>query len=105
VPETPEPPCAGLTKLFFGPDLDGRKERARIDRERECKEICKHCPFRIQCLERALVLEEPKGVWGGMTEGERRKFRRWLKGRYGPVFIPTGNILRREVRNFEGHSK
>lgn len=34
--------------------------------------MCKGCPVREQCLDWALVNEE-QGIWGGLTEAERRK--------------------------------
>jgi WhiB family redox-sensing transcriptional regulator len=40
--------------------------------ERAAKQVCKVCPIRDQCLQGALDREEPHGVWGGMTEQERR---------------------------------
>jgi len=36
------------------------------------KLVCKHCPVRIDCLEYAVVHKE-RGIWGGLTERERRK--------------------------------
>ncbi|MBY3989593.1 WhiB family transcriptional regulator [Rhodococcus fascians] len=37
------------------------------------KTICTHCPVPKQCLAHALAVGEPFGVWGGMTEKERRQ--------------------------------
>lgn len=34
--------------------------------------VCDVCPVRVECLEYALALPEPHGVWGGMTETARR---------------------------------
>ncbi|WP_026918463.1 WhiB family transcriptional regulator [Gordonia shandongensis] len=31
----------------------------------EAKQLCGHCPLRVQCLQSALEREEPWGVWGG----------------------------------------
>ncbi len=39
----------------------------------EAKQICSACPAQVQCLEYALVNEEEFGVWGGLTEKERRQ--------------------------------
>jgi WhiB family redox-sensing transcriptional regulator len=39
----------------------------------EAKAICDICPVRLSCLEHALAMRERDGVWGGMTERERRK--------------------------------
>jgi WhiB family transcriptional regulator, redox-sensing transcriptional regulator len=40
------------------------------------KRICRVCPVREQCL--AYAMEEPvdHGLWGGLTERERRRYRR-----------------------------
>ena len=72
-------PCSGLTYVFYGPDGDGRKEIHRAAREAKARGIClNHCDVRMLCLERALVLNETEGVWGGMGEAERRGFRNHL---------------------------
>ena len=39
------------------------------------KRFCAACPVRRPCLEFALVHDE-FGVWGGLTEGERRRLRK-----------------------------
>lgn len=40
------------------------------------KEICRKCPVRLLCLEHAMRTEEIWGVWGGLTEKERRRLRK-----------------------------
>ena len=32
------------------------------------------CPVKGDCLESAVVIREPYGIWGGLTEVERREF-------------------------------
>lgn len=39
----------------------------------EAKAICALCPVLIQCREFALSTREKHGVWGGLTERERRR--------------------------------
>ena len=39
----------------------------------EAKMICGTCPVRQPCLEHALATREKHGVWGGLTERERRR--------------------------------
>jgi len=39
----------------------------------QAKRICAHCPVRIECLDYALAHDERFGVWGGMSERERRR--------------------------------
>ena len=43
---------------------------------REAKRICRECPVRRQCLNYAMEAPVDHGVWGGMTERERRRHRR-----------------------------
>lgn len=43
---------------------------------RAAKRICRGCPVRVQCLEFALSSRLEYGVWGGLTENERRSLRR-----------------------------
>ena len=38
----------------------------------EAKVICAGCRVRAECLDLALASHERHGVWGGMTEKERR---------------------------------
>ncbi|MBA3622784.1 MAG: WhiB family transcriptional regulator [Euzebyales bacterium] len=43
---------------------------------REAKRICAGCDVRAQCLEYALDNDERFGIWGGMSERERRRLKR-----------------------------
>jgi WhiB family transcriptional regulator, redox-sensing transcriptional regulator len=43
---------------------------------REAKRICSGCDVRDLCLEYALANDERFGIWGGMSERERRKLKR-----------------------------
>lgn len=36
------------------------------------KQICEICPVQAECLQYALSNDEPFGIWGGKTKGERR---------------------------------
>jgi WhiB family redox-sensing transcriptional regulator len=40
--------------------------------QRDAREVCKACPVRTECLAHALDNRIRFGVWGGMTERERR---------------------------------
>ncbi|MEU6977616.1 MULTISPECIES: WhiB family transcriptional regulator [unclassified Streptomyces] len=43
----------------------------------EAKEVCHRCPVREQCLRWAMDdSRQVTGVWGGLTETERRSLRR-----------------------------
>lgn len=37
------------------------------------KRICRGCPVRPECLEYALANDEQFGIWGGLSERERRR--------------------------------
>jgi WhiB family redox-sensing transcriptional regulator len=43
---------------------------------REAKRICTGCEVRDECLEYALAHDERFGIWGGMSERERRRLKR-----------------------------
>lgn len=40
------------------------------------KKVCAGCRVREPCLEYSLAIPERFGIWGGLTEGERRRLRR-----------------------------
>jgi len=65
--------CRGEdSSLFFAPaHPEGKEERET--RERRAKAICSGCPVRMECLEYALRIHEHHGIWGGLTELERRR--------------------------------
>jgi WhiB family redox-sensing transcriptional regulator len=73
--ETPEQPgwqdfanCLGVDPDLFFPE--------RGASTREAKEVCRGCVVREDCLEYALDNGEKFGIWGGMSERERRRLRR-----------------------------
>jgi WhiB family transcriptional regulator, redox-sensing transcriptional regulator len=43
---------------------------------RGAKLVCRACEVRPECLEYALEHDERFGVWGGLSERERRRLRR-----------------------------
>lgn len=57
--------------LFFPPSTFERKED-RERREIKAKAICGVCPVRADCYQHAISIREPFGIWGGLTEMERR---------------------------------
>ena len=64
--------CRGHSAaMFFAPTHFERKE-ARASRERQAKAVCAMCPVRKECLDYALRIHEPHGIWGGLSEIERR---------------------------------
>ena len=64
--------CRGPnTALFFPPSHFERKDDKEA-RENKAKAICATCPVKRPCLEYALRIKEPHGIWGGLNELERR---------------------------------
>jgi WhiB family redox-sensing transcriptional regulator len=59
--------------IFFGMD-DSETPAERRTREDQAKRICFGCEVRQECLEYALATKEPYGIWGGLTEIERRAY-------------------------------
>ncbi|MDQ3940501.1 MAG: WhiB family transcriptional regulator [Actinomycetota bacterium] len=57
--------------LFFGVD-DNEGPVERHAREEEAKAICAICEVRPECLAYALATRETYGIWGGLTELERK---------------------------------
>jgi WhiB family redox-sensing transcriptional regulator len=55
------------TSIFF-PETDDEAAAALA--------LCAACPVREACLEFALITRQDDGVWGGMTETERKRLRR-----------------------------
>jgi WhiB family redox-sensing transcriptional regulator len=43
---------------------------------REAKKVCLGCEVRVECLEYALANDERFGIWGGLSERERRRVKR-----------------------------
>ncbi|MGH8888028.1 MAG: WhiB family transcriptional regulator [Egibacteraceae bacterium] len=65
--------CVGEdTELFF-PSGNTGPAAEQADR---AKAVCARCEVRIACLEWALGANQDAGVWGGLSEDERRTLRR-----------------------------
>jgi WhiB family redox-sensing transcriptional regulator len=45
---------------------------------REAKRVCARCEVKAECLKYALGTRQPYGIWGGLSERERRKLRNKL---------------------------
>lgn len=66
--------CRGNhSHLFFPPSAQERKDE-RQRREMRAKSVCQVCPVVGECRTYALQINEPYGIWGGLTEVERRDF-------------------------------
>lgn len=65
--------CRGpQATIFFPPSHFERKDEKEA-RENRAKAICQSCPVRKPCLEYALGIREPHGIWGGLNETERKQ--------------------------------
>lgn len=91
----PEPPQLSLIVTDFDAMFDTIEEQwqeralcAQTDPEaffpekggstREAKRICMGCEVRDECLEYALAHDERFGIWGGLSERERRRLKRGI---------------------------
>lgn len=60
--------CAQTDPEAFFPEKGGST--------REAKKVCTGCDVRKECLEYALEHDERFGIWGGLSERERRKLKK-----------------------------
>lgn len=65
----------GDATLFFAPTYFEKREQKNV-REAKAKSYCRRCSVRDDCLEYALGIHEPHGIWGGLNESERRQLLR-----------------------------
>jgi len=71
----PEPACATTDpRVFFPEDADGRPVEDGPEAD-PARRICAQCPLRHQCLEYALSVAMPAGIWGGLSTNERERIR------------------------------
>jgi len=64
--------CRGPFATTFYPPTQTEGREDKLVRERRAKAICAECSVRKPCLDFALTVREPYGIWGGLTELERR---------------------------------
>lgn len=61
--------CVDLDpESFFPVGVTGRA----LDQIAQAKAVCERCPVVTQCLDWALVTGQHDGVWGGLSEDDRR---------------------------------
>lgn len=65
--------CRSVDALVFFPPSHFEHKPERELREAQAKAICAVCPVRTECLDWALSVREPHGVWGGFSESERKQ--------------------------------
>lgn len=61
--------CRNAEPELFFPISATRASSATVQR---AKRICQACPVQSQCLRYALGHRQEQGIWGGLTEDERR---------------------------------
>ena len=60
--------CAQTDPEAFFPEKGGST--------REAKRVCQNCEVRSECLDYALANDERLGIWGGLSERERRQLKK-----------------------------
>src|SRR3954447_20396446 len=78
--------CAQTDPEAFFPEKGGST--------REAKKVCLGCDVRGECLEYALQNDERFGIWGGLSERERRKLKKKAVWRAAPSTQPQQNFPR-----------
>lgn len=65
--------CRGPQALVFFPPSTFERKDEKQDRERRAKAICATCAVKQPCLDYAIRIREPHGIWGGLSESERKR--------------------------------
>ena len=76
--------CRGMDPELFFP---GQGESTK-----EAKAVCRACDVQVECLLAALNNTEKHGIWGGLSERERRSIRKRKRGGSEPKPIQHGTI-------------
>ena len=58
---------------------------ARLPDWRDDAAICRGCPVKVTCLNWALASGQEAGIWGGLTEDERRRLPRHGRRHFRPA--------------------
>ena len=64
--------CRGPQAAMFFPPAHFERKDEKDEREAAAKAICAQCSVRRPCLDYAIRIREPHGIWGGLNETERR---------------------------------
>jgi WhiB family redox-sensing transcriptional regulator len=67
--------CLGDMAAAFYPPLRPENRSVKHAREQQAKALCASCVVRENCLDQALAQGERYGIWGGLTDTERRHLR------------------------------
>ena len=69
--------CRGLPRQGPGAVLPVGSVGPALAQIAEARKICARCPVLRACLASAMATGQEYGIWGGLTEDERRRLRRW----------------------------
>lgn len=72
--------CRGAPTDLFFPEEPGEAE--------EALQVCRRCPVRVDCADYALGIPGLEGIWGGLTEADRRRHRRRIAEAVSPRHYP-----------------
>lgn len=64
--------CRGLPNNWFFPEPNDGEATA-------AKDVCRRCLVRLECLDFALRTSQKHGIWGGLSERERRRVKQLRK--------------------------
>jgi len=64
--------CRGPQASAFFPPSHAERKEEKLAREVRAKGICSDCHVRSDCLDYAIRIREPHGIWGGLNEVERK---------------------------------
>ena len=65
--------CRGPQAAVFFPPTHFERKDEKEERETRAKAICATCSVRKACLDYAVRIREPHGIWGGLNELERKQ--------------------------------
>lgn len=64
--------CRGPQAAVFFPPPHFERKDEKSERESRAKSICATCSVKRECLDYAVAIREPHGIWGGLNENERK---------------------------------
>ena len=82
--------------LFFPVSAEGRS----LEQVARAKAVCARCRVRRECLAFALGTGQAHGVWGGLSEQERRPTRNTA-----PASSKIGNLISQEAPHAHGYQR
>lgn len=94
--------CRQVDTAIFFPE--GRGAAITIQTE-QAKQVCNRCPVRATCLEWALDTGQHSGVWGGMSEDERRGLREAPDGSQFLLCLGQQEFIEQRIADGGTHRK